>query len=78
MTRKVADSPRSLALRFALVIGSSRKSRPVTLWLRLAKKRAFSPVPQPTSRTEPVIRSAFLNSEKAATISLPFGGEDVS
>jgi hypothetical protein len=58
MTRKVADSPRSVALRLALVIGSSRKSMPVTLWPRLAKKRAFSPVPQPASRAEPVIRSA--------------------
>ena len=31
---------------------------PVTLWPRLAKKRAFSPVPQPASRIEPVIWSA--------------------
>ena len=31
---------------------------PVTLWPRPAKKRAFSPVPQPASRTEPTIRSA--------------------
>ena len=48
MTKKLADSPRSVALRLALVIGSSRKSMPVTLWPRLAKKRAFSPVPQPS------------------------------
>jgi hypothetical protein len=31
---------------------------PVTLWPRLAKYRAFSPVPHPASRTDPVIQSA--------------------
>ena len=31
---------------------------PVTLWPRLANQRALSPVPQPASRTEPVIWSA--------------------
>ena len=31
---------------------------PVTFWPRLAKNRAFSPVPHPASRTDPVIRSA--------------------
>ena len=53
MTKKVADSPRSVAFLLALVIGSSRKSIPVTLWPRPAKKRAFSPVPQPASRIDP-------------------------
>ena len=37
MTRKVAGTPRSAAFCFALVIGSSRKSMPVTFWPRLAK-----------------------------------------
>ena len=31
---------------------------PVTLWPRLAKNKALSPVPQPASRIEPVIWSA--------------------
>src|SRR4051794_22575725 len=31
---------------------------PVTLWPRVAKNMAFSPVPHPASRTEPATRSA--------------------
>ena len=58
MTRKSTDKPRSAAFFFARLIGSARKSMPVTLWPRLAKKRALSPVPQPASRIDPVIWSA--------------------
>ena len=58
MTKNVAVSPRSVAFCLAKLIGSARKSMPVTLWPRLAKKRAFSPVPHPESRIDPVIRSA--------------------
>ena len=49
---------RSTALRRAAAMGSSRKSKPVTAWPRAAKNRAFSPVPQPASRTEPTTLSA--------------------
>src|ERR1019366_6820475 len=55
MTINVAVKPRSPAFCFARLIGSARKSTPVTLRPLLAKKRAFSPVPQPASRIYPVI-----------------------
>ena len=36
VTRKVAVRPRSAAFHFAIVIGSARKSMPVTFWPRAA------------------------------------------
>src|SRR5260370_10225110 len=67
---KVAGRPRFVAFCFARLIGSSRKSIPVTFWPRLAKNRAFSPGPHPASRMLPVILSA--------TSMIAFGGLPMS
>ena len=55
MTKNVAVRPRSAAFCLAIEIGSGKKSMPVTLCPLLAKKSAFSPVPQPESKIAPVI-----------------------
>jgi len=55
ITRSVTLGLYSVAFCFAIAIGSGKKSMPVTLCPRLAKKSAFSPVPQPESRMTPEI-----------------------
>ena len=55
MTCQLIVKPRWAAFCLALAIGSAKKSMAVTCRPRSAKNRAFSPVPQPASRMEPVI-----------------------
>jgi hypothetical protein len=54
-TRNVAPRSRSRARRRATSIARGAESTPPTACPRPARKRAFSPVPQPTSSTSPAI-----------------------